>query len=94
MVRAQATGWARIPPGNARGTLAEPWADGMSTAMRAMVATILGLLGFVLYLGGALWLADHVLAWHWVLQSVFFVAAGIAWVWPARWLLIWGAGRG
>jgi hypothetical protein len=60
--------------------------------MRATVATILGLLGFLLYLGGVLWLADHVLAWHWTLQFLFFVAAGIGWVWPARWLLFWGAG--
>ena len=42
--------------------------------------------------GGVLWLADHVLAWHWTLQFLFFVAAGIGWVWPARWLLFWGAG--
>lgn len=59
--------------------------------MRASVATILGLVGFVLYVGAVLALADHVLGWHWVLQFVFFVIAGVAWVWPARWLMVWGA---
>lgn len=61
-------------------------------AMRAAMATMIGLVGFLLYVGGVLALADHVLGWHWALQAPFFVLAGIAWVWPARWLMIWGAG--
>jgi len=45
--------------------------------MRAWTATIVGLVGFVLYLGAVQALAG---------------IAGIAWVWPARRLLRWGAG--
>lgn len=60
--------------------------------MRAAMATILGLVGFLLYVGAVLAVADHVLGWHWVVQALFFVVAGSAWVWPARWLLFWGAG--
>lgn len=63
-----------------------------SQQMRAAVATIIGLVGFLLYVGAVLACADYVLAWHWALQVPFFLAAGIAWVWPARWLMYWGAG--
>lgn len=61
-------------------------------AMRAATATLIGLMGFLLYVGGVMWLSDQVMAWHWAAQVLFFGLAGIAWVWPARWLLIWGAG--
>jgi len=60
--------------------------------MRAWTATIVGLVGFVLYLGAVQALADHILGWHWTAQALFFGIAGIAWVWPARRLLRWGAG--
>lgn len=31
---------------------------------------------------------------HWLLQLLFFVAAGLAWLWPARHLLRWMARDG
>ena len=52
-----------------------------------------GLLGFLLYVGLVLRLADHVLQWHWLLQVPFFLVAGIAWAFPARWLMFWAAGQ-
>jgi hypothetical protein len=30
-----------------------------------------------------------VLALHWLAEFVFFAVAGIAWVWPAKWLIAW-----
>ncbi len=62
--------------------------------MRATLAVILGLLFLGCYLVAVLWAADHVLAWHWLVQIAFFAAAGIAWVWPVRRLMFWGAGVG
>ena len=59
--------------------------------MRIWVASIGGVLGFLLYVAAVMVVADHVLGWHWLLQVPFFAAAGIAWVWPAKWLMIWAA---
>lgn len=59
---------------------------------RSTIALILGLLGFLLYVGVVVALADHVLQLHWIVQLAYFTVAGIAWVWPARALMFWGAG--
>jgi hypothetical protein len=60
---------------------------------RIIIASLVGILGFLAYLGVTVTLADHVLTLHWALQVAFFLAAGIAWAWPARWLMFWGAGQ-
>ena len=49
---------------------------------RTAIAVPLGLLGFLLYVGAVVALADHVLALHWTVQTAYFVLAGIAWAWP------------
>lgn len=58
---------------------------------RTAIAVPLGLLGFLLYVGAAVALADHVLAMHWTVQAVYFVVAGVAWAWPAQRLMYWAA---
>jgi hypothetical protein len=60
---------------------------------RIILALLVGMLGFLAYLGVVLALADHVIGLHWALQVPFFLAAGVAWAWPARWLMFWGAGQ-
>lgn len=59
---------------------------------RIAVAGITGILGFLLYVGAVVALADHVLPLHWLVQLAYFVVVGIAWAWPAKRLMIWGAG--
>lgn len=59
---------------------------------RIAVAGIAGVLGFLLYVGVVVALADHVLPLHWLVQLLYFVVVGIAWAWPAKWLMVWGAG--
>jgi len=59
---------------------------------RAALATLIGIAGFVAYVAGVVWLADHVLELHWVAQLLYFVVAGILWVIPARRLMLWAAG--
>lgn len=59
---------------------------------RAAIAVPAGLLGFVLYVGAVVALADQVLAMHWAVQAAYFVVAGIAWAFPARWLMLWAGG--
>jgi hypothetical protein len=54
------------------------------------VAVIAGILGFLLYIGAAVALADAV-PWHWAAQLLYFTVAGVAWVWPASRLMYWAA---
>jgi hypothetical protein len=62
---------------------------------RTAIAVPAGLLGFVLYIGAVVALADHVLALHWTLHAAYFVVVGVAWTLPAYGLILWAAaGRG
>ena len=60
---------------------------------RTAIAVPLGLLGFLLYVGAVVALADHVVELHWVVQTLYFILAGIAWAWPAQRLIYWAARR-
>lgn len=60
---------------------------------RILIAVLVFLAGFTAYIAVAVILADHVLPLHWTVQALYFVVAGIAWAWPARALLVWGARR-
>jgi hypothetical protein len=56
---------------------------------RAALALPIGLLGFLLYVMAVVALADHVLGLHWAAELAYFAVAGVAWAFPARWLLLW-----
>ncbi len=58
---------------------------------RANAATLIGILGFAAYVVAVMLLADFVIGTHWFVEFVFFAVAGIVWVWPAKWLMFWGA---
>jgi hypothetical protein len=59
---------------------------------RSAFAFLIGVVGFVLYILAVVALGDHVVTAHWTLQLIYYVVAGIVWVWPAKWLIVWGAG--
>lgn len=61
----------------------------MGAMSRSAIATLLGLAGFAAYVALVLLLADHVQGLHWTLELAFFAVAGIAWVWPAKRLIVW-----
>lgn len=61
--------------------------------LRAAFATITGLLGLALYIGVVVALGDHVLGLHWLLQALYYLVAGLAWAFPAAWLMRWAARR-
>ena len=63
----------------------------MTRMSRPAIALLVGLAGFVVYVLVVVALADHVLPHHWVVQLLYFTVAGVAWVWPARALMFWGA---
>ena len=58
---------------------------------RIMFATIIGLVGFFAYIGGAVVLADRVAPLHWAVQVAYFLVAGVLWVVPAHFLVLWAA---
>lgn len=58
---------------------------------RILFATIVGLIGFFAYIGGAVVLADLVMPLHWALQLAYFLIAGALWVVPAHFLVLWAA---
>jgi hypothetical protein len=60
--------------------------------VRIGIAVVAGLGGFGLYLAGALVLADRVATQHWAVQGLFYLVAGVLWVLPAHFLVLW-AGR-
>jgi hypothetical protein len=60
---------------------------------RILFATVAGLLGLFAYVAAVLAMADRLPGLHWTLQLTFFVVAGVAWVIPARWLMLWSVRR-
>jgi cation transporter-like permease len=58
---------------------------------RSLIALFAGLFGFLTYVAVVVAMADHVLDRHWLTQFVYFMVAGVAWVWPARALMFWAA---
>ncbi|MDB5368498.1 MAG: hypothetical protein JWP20_56 [Roseomonas sp.] len=58
---------------------------------RTPLALLIGFIGLLLYLGAVLWLGDYVQQLHWAVQVPFYVAAGIAWAFPTRALILWAA---
>jgi len=60
---------------------------------RTLTALLIGLVGFTVYVGLALFLGDFVLRLHWTIQFLYFALVGVIWAWPARWLIYWSARR-
>lgn len=58
---------------------------------RNILALFIGLFGFLAYVGIAVAVADVVVHRHWLLQVLYYSVAGIIWVFPAKWLIIWAA---
>lgn len=56
---------------------------------RIAVAVPAGILGILLYIMLVVTLADHVIGLPWVLELLYFTVAGIAWIVPARRLILW-----
>jgi hypothetical protein len=55
---------------------------------RAPAATLIGIVFFLAYIAAAVTLADHI-PHHWAIQAGYFVLAGVLWVIPIRWLMLW-----
>ena len=60
---------------------------------RVPIAVFAGVGGLILYVMAVVALADHVLGLNWAIQAVYYVVAGIAWVFPMQKLMYWAARR-
>lgn len=60
---------------------------------RKTIAALLGLFGFIAYVAAVVTLADHVTEANVVVQTAYFLAAGLLWAMPARWLMLWSVGQ-
>jgi hypothetical protein len=58
---------------------------------RIPIATAAVLLVVIAWIAAATLLADYVRPLHWAIQIVYSAVAGFAWVFPVRWLMLWGA---
>ena len=67
--------------------------DYITVMNRVPLAVIGGILGLFVYLAAATVLADSVVRLHWTIQALYFVIAGMAWVGPVRWLMLWSVHR-
>ena len=59
---------------------------------RPFIASVAGIAFVVAYIAAAITLPD-VLPGHWAVQAVYFLIAGVAWVFPIRWLMFWSVGK-
>jgi len=60
---------------------------------RKLIASLLGLAGFIAYVVAVVTLADRVTEANVIVQTVFFLVAGVLWTIPARWLMLWSVGQ-
>ena len=58
---------------------------------RTPVATLAISVFIVAWIAAAVVLADRLSPMHWAVQVAYFVVAGFVWVFPVRWLMLWGA---
>ena len=58
---------------------------------RIPVAVIGGTIAFAAYVVAVTTLGDRVLDANVVVQTLYFAVVGFAWVFPARWLMLWAA---
>ena len=58
---------------------------------RGKLAFLIGMIGFIVYIGVVVALGDYVIPLHWSLHIVYYVFFGIVWVVPAKRLILWAA---
>ena len=59
---------------------------------RPLAAALMGIGFVVAYVAVAISL-PAVLPKNWVFQALYFLVAGVVWVFPIRWLMLWSVGK-
>ena len=60
---------------------------------RSTVATIAGLAFVFLYIVVVVAIPDMIGRMHWLIEVVYWAVAGVIWVFPIRWLMLWAVGK-
>lgn len=60
---------------------------------RTPIATVAGLAFVGLYIAAAVALPELLPRVPWYVETLYWAIAGVAWVFPVRWLMLWAAGR-
>ena len=60
---------------------------------RPKIATAAGLLFITAYVVLVVTVADLFPRAHWVVEALYWLVAGIVWVFPVRWLMLWSVGK-
>ncbi|MCC7427937.1 MAG: DUF2842 domain-containing protein [Alphaproteobacteria bacterium] len=56
---------------------------------RPLLASLIGIAGFIAYVVVVVTLADHIIGLHWIAGVLYFPVAGFVWVFPAARLIRW-----
>jgi hypothetical protein len=59
--------------------------------LRIPIAAIGGLIFMTAWIAGAMVLGDAVRGLHPAVEFLYYAAAGLLWVFPIRWLMLWAA---
>ena len=60
---------------------------------RPAIATIAGILFVLLYMFAVTSVPQVLGRMHWAAEAVYWCVAGIVWVFPIRWLMLWSVGK-
>ena len=60
---------------------------------RTKIASVAGVLFVLAYVVAVITLPDVLPQLHWTLEAIYWLVAGIAWVFPVRWLMLWSVGK-
>ena len=56
---------------------------------RSSIATVAGVLFIFAYIAAAITIPDLTGRMHWTIEAVYWLLAGVVWVLPIRWLMLW-----
>lgn len=60
---------------------------------RKSISITAGLLFILVYIVAAIVLPDLFGRVHWAVEAAYWCVAGVAWVFPIRWLMLWSVGQ-
>ena len=60
---------------------------------RSSIAAVAGIAFVFLYIAAAVALPDLFGRMHWAVEALYWCLAGVVWVFPVRWLMLWSVGK-
>jgi hypothetical protein len=60
---------------------------------RTPAATLAGVAFVLAYIALAVIVPERLPRMHWLIEALYWCLAGILWVFPIRWLMLWAVGK-